>query len=72
LWDTSTYVVLHFDHFSTFRADVRRRLEMYRNPGVRTVFGDRLKALGKDLSKTGAGVVGLDDAADEDEYSEEE
>lgn len=45
---------------------------MYRNPGVRTVFGDRLKALGKDLSKTGAGVVGLDDAADEDEYSEEE
>ncbi|BGP22925.1 transducin family protein/WD-40 repeat family protein [Rhodotorula toruloides] len=34
------------------------------NPGVRSVFGDRLRALGKDLSKTGAGVVGL---ADDDE-----
>ncbi|BGP13993.1 hypothetical protein JCM10213_005579 [Rhodosporidiobolus nylandii] len=36
------------------------------NPGVRSTFGDRLKALGKDLSKTGAGVVGLanDDESD--------
>ncbi|GAA5833342.1 hypothetical protein JCM11251_005210 [Rhodosporidiobolus azoricus] len=42
------------------------------NPGVRATFGDRLKALGKDLSKTGAGIVGL--AADEadDEFSDEE
>jgi periodic tryptophan protein 1 len=36
------------------------------------VFGDRLKALGKDLSKTGAGVVGLADEGDEDEFSDEE
>ncbi|GAA5941813.1 WD40 repeat domain-containing protein [Sporobolomyces koalae] len=42
------------------------------NPGVRTVFGDRLKALGKDLTKTGAGVVGLADEGDEDEYSDED
>jgi len=34
------------------------------NPGVRTVFGDRLRALGKDLNKSGAGIVGV---ADDDE-----
>ncbi|GAA6059421.1 hypothetical protein JCM10212_003653 [Sporobolomyces blumeae] len=42
------------------------------NPGVRTVFGDRLKELGKDLTKTGAGVVGLADEEDEDEYSDDD
>ncbi|SGY40641.1 BQ5605_C003g02405 [Microbotryum silenes-dioicae] len=39
------------------------------NPGVRTVFGDRLKALGKSLEKSGPGIVAL---ADDDEQSEEE
>ncbi|ORY50201.1 WD40-repeat-containing domain protein [Leucosporidium creatinivorum] len=39
------------------------------NPGVRTVFGDRLKALGKDLEKQGSGIVGL---VDDDEESAEE
>ncbi|GAA6025700.1 hypothetical protein JCM11491_000338 [Sporobolomyces phaffii] len=42
------------------------------NPGVRTVFGDRLKALGKDLTKTGAGVVGLADDEDGDDVSDDE
>ncbi|GAA5953983.1 hypothetical protein JCM3765_000714 [Sporobolomyces pararoseus] len=42
------------------------------NPGVRTVFGDRLKALGKDLTKTGAGVVGLADDEDGDDISDDE
>ncbi|GAA5933117.1 hypothetical protein JCM1841_000822 [Sporobolomyces salmonicolor] len=42
------------------------------NPGVRSVFGDRLKALGKDLSKTGAGVIGLADDEDEDGDSGED
>ncbi|GAA6026924.1 hypothetical protein JCM8097_005966 [Rhodosporidiobolus ruineniae] len=36
------------------------------NPGVRSTFGDRLCALGKDLSKTGTGVVGLVDDDEED------
>ncbi|KAM0792507.1 hypothetical protein ACM66B_005177 [Microbotryomycetes sp. NB124-2] len=31
------------------------------NPGVRTVFGDRLKAIGKSLDKTGSGIVALQD-----------
>lgn len=39
------------------------------NPGVRTVFGDRLKALGKDLEKQGSGIIGL---VDDDEESAEE
>ncbi|BGP30191.1 rRNA-processing protein [Rhodotorula toruloides] len=42
------------------------------NPGVRSVFGDRLRALGKDLSKTGAGVVGLADDDESDVSDDEE
>ncbi len=36
------------------------------NAGVRSVFGDRLKALGKDLEKTGSGLISV---ANEDEDS---
>ncbi|GAA6026925.1 hypothetical protein JCM8097_005967 [Rhodosporidiobolus ruineniae] len=42
------------------------------NPGVRSTFGDRLRALGKDLTKTGAGVVGLVDDEEDDEFDDEE
>ncbi|GAA5888251.1 hypothetical protein JCM6882_000337 [Rhodosporidiobolus microsporus] len=42
------------------------------NPGVRSTFGDRLRALGKDMTKTGAGVVGIADDEEEDEFSDEE
>ncbi|KWU46523.1 WD40 repeat-like protein [Rhodotorula sp. JG-1b] len=42
------------------------------NPGVRSIFGDRLRALGKDLSKTGAGLIGLADDNEDDFSSDEE
>ncbi|GAA6001008.1 hypothetical protein JCM10207_007372 [Rhodosporidiobolus poonsookiae] len=42
------------------------------NPGVRSTFGDRLKALGKDMSKTGAGIVGVADDEEDDEFSDED
>ncbi|KAK4058688.1 rRNA-processing protein [Microbotryomycetes sp. JL221] len=35
------------------------------NAGVRTVFGDRLKAIGKSLDKTGSGIVALQDDNDD-------
>ncbi|KAK4053108.1 rRNA-processing protein [Microbotryomycetes sp. JL201] len=40
------------------------------NPGVRTVFGDRLKAIGKSLDKTGSGIVALQD--DNEDVSDED
>ncbi|GAA5835346.1 hypothetical protein JCM9279_004514 [Rhodotorula babjevae] len=42
------------------------------NPGVRTVFGDRLRALGKDLNKSGAGIVGVADDDEGDMDSDDE
>ncbi|GAA5829504.1 hypothetical protein JCM3770_002477, partial [Rhodotorula araucariae] len=43
------------------------------NPGIRAVFGDRLRALGKDLSKSGAGIVGVaDDHEDEEDEDDDE
>ncbi|GAA5862109.1 hypothetical protein JCM8547_007742 [Rhodosporidiobolus lusitaniae] len=42
------------------------------NPGVRSTFGDRLRALGKDMSKTGGGVVGLAADEEDDEFEDED
>ncbi|KPV75970.1 uncharacterized protein RHOBADRAFT_35750 [Rhodotorula graminis WP1] len=42
------------------------------NPGIRTVFGDRLRALGKDLNKSGAGIVGVADDDEGDQDSDDE
>lgn len=39
---------------------------------MRSIFGDRLRALGKDLSKTGAGLIGLADDNEDDFSSDEE
>ncbi|KAM0754017.1 WD40 repeat-like protein [Meredithblackwellia eburnea MCA 4105] len=41
------------------------------NPGVRSVFGDRLKALGKDLTKQGSGLISVQDE-DEDTEGEDD
>ncbi|GAA5970182.1 hypothetical protein JCM11641_000302 [Rhodosporidiobolus odoratus] len=41
------------------------------NPGVRATFGDRLKALGKDLNKTGGGIIGVAKDEEDDETDEE-
>lgn len=38
---------------------------------MRTVFGDRLRALGKDLDKKGSGVIGLVDDDEEDSGEED-
>lgn len=45
-------------------------MQIHSNAGVRSVFGDRLKALGKDLNKTGAGLVSVVDV-DEDSAEED-
>lgn len=44
-----------------------------RNPGVRSVFGDRLRAMGKDLEnlKAGSGVVTIQDDDEADSENED-
>lgn len=46
-------------------------LMSYSNPGVRAVFGDRLRALGKDLEKTGSGIIGVQDDEEGDSAEED-
>lgn len=41
------------------------------NAGIRSTFGDRLKALGKDLNKGGQGVIGLAADEEDDEFEDE-
>ena len=57
---------------SPSRTDARTSCPSRSNPGIRTVFGDRLRALGKDLNKSGAGIVGVADDDEGDMDSDDE
>ncbi|GAA5948415.1 hypothetical protein JCM21900_002703 [Sporobolomyces salmonicolor] len=46
--------------------DTFNNIKVLTNPGVRSVFGDRRKARGKDLSKMDAGMFSLADGDDEE------
>ena len=75
IWDTATCVFpspFRPSRPSPSRTDARTSCPSRSNPGIRTVFGDRLRALGKDLNKSGAGIVGVADDDEGDMDSDDE